>query len=312
MPYRRPETKLFVDAEKTTLRAALKLHLNTKARREDCSTPRIYEAKLESTMPEWLDISIDQISEEMVLDKHRDISENKSPATADFAFRIFSAITNYVAELDPNFLNPTDILAENGLWLKKKKVRAKGKHLTNEQIGQVWVAMQTLTRGTRDYLAFLMLTGIEPITASNLTWKNVDLPSALIHLSSHDVPLSSYILANLATRKALSTSELVFTAHHKTEARPIRRRAYGIRQIEHLVGFEVCINDLSHTYHALAEQLANVFPLHTSAQISQAVTDLVLTVGGNAARTFLENRSLPLVEYRQQNHSRDTSIQERR
>jgi integrase len=268
-----------------TLRQALELHINSKKRLADSQTAHIYRARTQLHLRDWLDMPLVEITESMVVRRHRELRK-KGNATAKLVFRILRAVCNRIAMVDLDFENPVDVLSDD-LIQRRAKGATDGRALTPVEIGKVWIAVQGLVPTTRDYLTFILLTGISSQDATLLTWDNVQLNNASVFVRSdaNAISLSKYTLSNLAARRAHANGSLwVFATDYDSSRRPICNVGRSIKAIHEITGIEICTDDLVATYRQLARDIAITQNLEDQHTITQAVTDKILAFADQAAR----------------------------
>jgi integrase len=210
----------------------------------------------------WKSKTLMTITAEMVTQKHKELGQ-RSQARANLAMRYIRAIFNfamseYTSPSGEPILtrNPVRRLSETRGWYR---VERRQTVIKPHQLG-TWVqAVSELhDRTERDYLMFVLLTGLRKSEALGLRWNEVDLEGRELTIADtkarrpHTLPLSDFLCELLERRMAEAKSELVFS-----DLRGIRMREpqAAVDRVVAASGVEFCLHDLRRTFATVAESL---------------------------------------------------------
>jgi len=223
---------------------------------------KAYTLSVDRDLKDWKDRALASITGQMVVARHRKLS-TRSPTTANRAMRVLRAVWNHARGMsedeDGNPLlpePPTRKLQRS--W--NRETRRDG-HILPSQIKPWFRAVnrlpETLQRGdgllARDYLTFVLLTGLRRREASSLPWSDVDLQNRTIqirHTKNHTpftLPMSDYLTAILSSRKDnYGGNDRVF---------PIEEPRRFVQRVREDSGVGFTIHDLRRTFITIAESM---------------------------------------------------------
>ena len=235
------------------------------------SSQRAYRMVSRQRLEDWLSLPIKQITRQMVEQRHREISTvsgkyKASKVQANFAMRILRLLLNFAAEHyaskdDEPFLlmNPVRTLSRNNCW---HRIPERQSIIPDHQLARWYSAVTKVCSSTvRDYLLFVLFTGLRKMEAMTLKWTDIDFGSRVLTVTSektknhreHRLPLSPYLYNLLKRRKARSKSEWVFPGKGKKEH--LVQVAYMLDIIREKSGIPFSPHDLRRTFLTTAEKL---------------------------------------------------------
>lgn len=178
-------------------------------------------------LSDWLSISIHEITKQMISDRHaliakgtrtRDVIKRAGEeiplrkAAADNCLRALRTVLNFYQGDDESFLNPVRILSRRREWYK---VDGRRTLIKNSDLPAWFKAVDGLDNSImKDYLIFLLFTGLRRQEAATLKWKQIDFQEASFTIidtknkSPHTLPLSDYLYKLLTDRKEGLKTEL--------------------------------------------------------------------------------------------------------
>ena len=237
-------------------------YLNT---RKDLKQTTIddYKRVMKWAFEDWLSRPITDISKDMVENRHCERGK-RSKARANNSMRVLRAIINHArnkfedAKGNPIILiNPVERLSQNRAWFKVEKRQTL---IKAHQLSPWYKAtLQLNHETTRDYLYFVLFTGLRRTEAAQLQWDQVDFNDLTFTLpdtkngESHTLPLSDYLEALLRRRYEHRESDFVFPSNSK-KGYIIDPQKSLLRVID-LSGVVFTLHDLRRTFITIAESL---------------------------------------------------------
>jgi len=252
-------TKKIEKVEGITLNGVFEDYQETSKLRPN--TLAAYKLAVERDLKDWKDQPLGNITGDMVQKRHKTLSK-ASETRANKAMRTLRLLFNFARDqyedskghsLFPD--NPTRKLKRQ--WHKEN--RRKG-YITHHQLGEWFTAVQSLPekqqRGdgilARDYLTFVLLTGLRRREATSLLWPDIDLKARRFIVrdpKNHDdlwMPLPDYLVEMLARRKKESEVDRPF---------PLDDPRRFVQKVRDLSGVHFTVHDLRRTFITIAESL---------------------------------------------------------
>lgn len=246
------------DSLSLTLEDALDEYLAGNSRLKE-STRDDYRTRIKRYLGDWLDRPVVEISRDDVKEKHHEIGE-RSEAQANLAMRYLRAVLNHV--MDNHFDeagNP--IILHNPVKALKRQwyaVAPKSNYLRDHQIPIFLEAVDGLGNDlARDYLRFLLLTGLRRSEALSLAWEHVDLKGGSLTLPdpknrrAHILPITDQMREILKRRGSLCVGEHVF----ESPAGLFGNVDGAIKQVRERTGFYIAAHDLRRTFATVANEI---------------------------------------------------------
>jgi len=230
------------DRQKITLQTALDEYLqkgNLKPR-----TIKVYQDLCRLYLADWLEQPAAEITRDMVKTRHLAIASGnrqrqalkkeittetgkaklkaapelkRKEASANGCMRVLRAVLNYAFEDEEGgtpYMNPVNILSsrKRKAWYQVDRRRTL---IRNSDLPAWYRAVSGLAATImRDYLLFLLFTGLRRQEAATLKWKQVDFQEGCFTIvdtkngDPHTLPLSDYLQALLTDRKEGLKTEL--------------------------------------------------------------------------------------------------------
>jgi integrase len=240
-------------------------------------------------LADWLERSATEITRDMVRERHREIATGKRgrkvfkkqadtangalnkaeapkrrEAAADNCFRTLRAVLNYAFEDEEGgtlYANPVNVLSskKRKAWFKVERRRTL---IKNSDLPAWSKAVESLDNPiARDYLLFLIHTGLRRNEAARLRWDQVDFEESCFTIPTtkngepHTLPLSDYLSSLLRKRKAEAWHEnpFVFPGHGKGGY--LREPKRAIDTVTANTGIVFTCHDLRRTFATIAESL---------------------------------------------------------
>lgn len=227
-------------AHSTTLQEALNEYVGKGKLKP--RTVKTYQDLFRLYLADWLDRAATEITREMVKERHRDIAtgkrkrqklvkevnaekgrkekpklkavasldQSRKEAAADNCMRTLRAVLNYAFEDEEGaiaYANPVNILSsrKRKAWFKVDRRKTL---IRNSDLPAWFNAVNGLDNQImRDYLLFLLFTGLRRQEAATLKWKQVDFKEGCFTVvdtknkEPHTLPLSNFLHKLLKDRK---------------------------------------------------------------------------------------------------------------
>lgn len=175
-----------------TLSTALYSYLSSMKHRP--STVYDYKSLYKNYLSEWGDVSVDEISKDMVIGKYVSSCE-KSIAQANNTMKLLQAVIRFSGVAD----NPVAVLAQRRL---KKQLKPKTSYVPLSDLRLFYKGLGEVKRqSVRLYIELLLHTGLRANEAMQITKDSVSTGVLIItatkNHSDHHVPLTKWLQKNL-------------------------------------------------------------------------------------------------------------------
>ena len=201
-----------------------------------------YTRLMETVFRDWQGKSIAEIDRTMVASRHKRTGETNGEARANLALRFLRSLLAFAqATYDDGSgralltENPVAVLTQTRAWYRSKR---RTTVIKAHQLPAWYEAVMALKAPSgsdfdatvADYLLLILFTGLRRQEAATLTWDNVDLTDATLHIpdpKNHEpltLPVSDFILKQLRARHEQAVNGYVFAnrdgSGYLTDARP--------------------------------------------------------------------------------------------
>jgi integrase len=172
-----------------------------------------YEAALNLYFKGWLKRPLIKITREDAANRHRAIAREISAgkyregdrtgeAAANGAMRIFRAIWNSAARLHPELPVCPTIAVE---MFERPRQRA----VTLDGIGEWWTMTESASSIRRDYLRFMLMSGLRRTSAAEIRWEHIDWSKRTLRIvkpkggekRAFTLPLTKWMIGMLKARR---------------------------------------------------------------------------------------------------------------
>lgn len=268
---------------KITLKQAFEDYLNS---RKTLKTNTQYEYKnlINLHFADWQNLPLNKITKDMVIKHHADIG-SRSPSSANYAFRVISAVFNFaIAKYDNNGHenlikeNPVLGLSRTRAWYPNKRRRTK---IETDQLSAWFHAVNDLrdlnkssvANSVKHYLLLLLFSGLRKEEALPLIWaefKNedkeigktehiLDLKRKTIYIpdpknrQEHWLPLSDYLSELFEAHRKTNSSKYVFPNATGDSCFKEPRKTMNLITVQ--TGVLFTLHDLRRTFATIAESV---------------------------------------------------------
>lgn len=246
-----------------TLQEVLRDYLQTRNALK-AETAYSYKRILNVAFVDWQDKSITSLMKDDISKRHKKLGQENGEAYANLAMRLLRALFNFAMSqyedaqgrsLIPE--NPVKRLSQTRAWYR---VDRRQTFIKSHQLALWYQAVMSLDNETlRDYLLFVLLTGLRRQEAARLRWEQVDLKAKTFTLTDtknyqeFTLPLSDYLYDLLLKRQKESLSDYVFPRKDKNSyiVEPRKQMA----KVTQGSGVQFTMHDLRRTFITIAEGL---------------------------------------------------------
>jgi integrase len=245
------------------------------------STLNNYISILDNYLNDWKKKAISEITRDMVEQRHRDITQGKgkfngSTSRANTTMRLVRALFNYAkgqyedSRGEPLFVhNPVDRITHNKGW-NKEKIRQGVVHkydlkkwydgVMKLPIQEDNVSRNTSAEVVRDFLIFVMFSGLRRNEVLEMKWSDIDFKNHSFTIEdtknneSHSLPLNFKLDEVLERRKNDSGNPYIFQGFKPNgHLHPPKRQLERARE---LCGGHFTNHDIRRTFETTANRLA--------------------------------------------------------
>lgn len=226
-------------------------------------TIKDYRRSLNWAASDWLTKPLTEIDKDMIEKRHRELGK-RSHARANNAMRVLRALFNHAKNKyedgkgNPILLvNPVDRLSQNRAWYKISRRQTLIKVHQLKPWYEATLQLNNLT--TRDYLQFLLFTGLRRSEASRLEWSEVDFSERTVTILEtknhlvHVLPFSTFLEDLLKRRFEERESPFVFPSN--AECGYLTEPRTAVTRVSALSGVTFTLHDLRRTFITIAEGL---------------------------------------------------------
>lgn len=241
-------------------------------------TKALYMYIVDWGVPDWVDLPIDMISDEMILIRHKELSEGivqherkvkrgEGKAAADMTMRVLRTLMNY-ALICVKKPDKTKAITENPVLslsaLRQWNPRVKRQTVVQEvHLPDWYTAVRKVGNPTmRDYMITLLFTGSRRDECRRLIWSDVNFGTQMLTFrkckttATHTIPLSKFLFDFLASRYWYMNpdpDDFIFPGRFK--GTPISEHWDGYQDLWEDANVEFKLHDLRRTFSTTAEAL---------------------------------------------------------
>ena len=206
----------------------------------------------------WRKKPVNEITRQMVLKRHQQISVEHGKTTANNVMRHLRSVYNFTAATHDEYPpNPVTILTQARAWHRERRRQTV---VTAQDLPMWWKAVMAEPDYSRDFLRTALFTGMRRGELMKLRWDNADLEARTLHLPKTKngdpltLPMSEYLTDLLTSRRELvGSSPWVFPGPGKT-GHLIETKKFLLR-VSTGSGVSFTLHDLRRTFITIAESL---------------------------------------------------------
>jgi integrase len=207
------------------------------------------------------------------LEKIKDWKPRSGKAAANGAMRALRAVWNHAATYVPT-LPPNPVRLKKRQW---HKVPRRKTIVPSHRLPDFHAAVMALENPVaRDYLRFLLFTGLRRGEAAALRWEHIDFELGVIRIPPEltksdeplDLPMTDYVRALLLERGKKGREAFVFPAD--SASKHIEEPAHPLGLIAEATGIRVTAHDLRRNYITAAEGTPNITPMAAKALVNHS------------------------------------------
>ncbi|MHB1285305.1 MAG: tyrosine-type recombinase/integrase [Leptospirales bacterium] len=230
-----------------------------------------YRHSINVHFAEWKDRPLSTITKTLIEKKHKEIGESPSGrAQANLSMRLLRAIFNFsMGKYEDGSGRP--VLADNPV---KRLSHTKAWYRVDRRQGYIspdalpkWfdAVMKLESEVIRDYLIFILFTGLRRQEAAGLRWQDVSLQNRTFTVrdtknhEDHTLPLTDYLMEMILRRRQETDSLFVFPGEGRTGRIVEPKRQ--IQQVIKASGVSFMLHDLRRTFASYAAMIVPAYTL---------------------------------------------------
>ena len=241
-------------AEQTALGSVLEMYLAERTLKPKTAVD--YRYKLKLGFEDWLKIPVNKITEVMVRNQHKKITNNKGNTTANTTMRVLRLTLRYAKALKMVEEVATDILSDTRAWHKNNR---KDRLIPSDRL-QAWhEAVEALpNQRAKAYLLIALYMGFRSSELLTLTWENVNINKRSITLvdtknrTTATFPIPKVLLPEIKNLKAITGGQKWVFNGASTD-KPMTVPTKPIKAVIRATGVEFSSHDLRRTFATIAE-----------------------------------------------------------
>ena len=252
-----------IKAKVMTVQSALDDYISTRKNLKP-STVHNYRICMERYLPDWLPKRLIDIDKDMVEKRHKEIGK-RTPSKANNTMRVLRAVFNHaMAKYEDGTgkpviaFNPVDRLSQVRAWytIERRRTVIAAHELS------AWhnATLQLSNDVSRDYLHFLLFTGLRKMEAATLRWNQVSFAGRTIIIEDtknkdpHNLPLTDHLIELLERRK-LEAKDSPWVFPSPVDDGHLKEPRGSIRKISNVMDRPFTLHDLRRTFITIAESL---------------------------------------------------------
>ena len=254
-----PNTTKRLLRKRVTLVEAFESYLEN---RKELSPKTIYDYRraIELYLKDWQRKPLQEITKNMVMERHSKLGDKHGQSTANGTMRVLRAVFNYSCVVFEDIVkeNPVKRLSQSRSWYRQERRRS----IISPSELKPWYegVMNLESEVTKDYLRFLLFTGMRRAEATRLKWEDVDFIAKTVLIPETKnreplaLPMSDFLMDLLSARKEKTNgSEFVFPGSGRSGHLEEPKRA--VSRVIALSGVKFMLHDLRRTFITIAESL---------------------------------------------------------
>jgi integrase len=226
-------------------------------------TLKNYNECIKGCFADWLNKKLIQITKDEVEARHYKIGST-APARSNNAMRVLRAIFNHaIAKYEDESgkpiitVNPVDRLSKSRAWYRVDRRRT---YLKPYEL-KAWyeATLQLSQEVSRDYLHFVLFTGLRKMEAASLQWSQVNFNDLTFNIPDtknrepHSLPLTPFLVEVLKRRQINNNSKWVFQS--PVDDTFLKEPRGSLKQVSESMDKTVTLHDLRRTFITIAESL---------------------------------------------------------
>ncbi|TIX46035.1 MAG: DUF4102 domain-containing protein [Mesorhizobium sp.] len=266
-----------------TLKQTLEAYLKKYDSKLSDNSKANYKEKVTSYLSAWLDKPLNFITRDAVEKRHSEIAKEiaeakrgKGETSANATMVVLRLLWNFAVEQDKSKSLPPNPVKLRKQWFPETR---RDKIVEEHQMPVFYNAVLALKSDVaRDYILFVLFTGLRRREAAMLKWEHVDFDAKLIRIPAQntkakrklDLPMSDFVRNLLVARRSVGKepSGYVFPSHGKKTGY-IAEPKFPLDAVAKVCGVSVSVHDLRRTFITVAEQ-AEISPMTLKMLVNHA------------------------------------------
>lgn len=257
-------------ATSITFGDALNLHLGSNKKRSE-RTLSDYRYLADQYLSDWLKRPLTEITRKDCRERHQKIGRDSGPYVANSAFRVFRAAYNGALKIHEDLgVNPTIAVD----WFPEERRKAA---IPSADVAEWHMQVMAITNPVRrDYLRFVLLTGLRRENAASVEWTHVDWENRALLIPKPKggrpflLPLSVELLALLHARQNCEATKTIFPKSRWVF--PASSQSGHISEPKEKLGVKFTVHGLRNTFITVAESL-DISPYAIKMLVNHSLPD---------------------------------------
>ena len=257
-------------AASLTFGEALDIHLGSNKKRS-ARTLTDYRYLADQYLADWLKKPLNSITRTDCRERHQKIGKENGPYAANSTFRVFRAAYNGALKINEDLgVNPTIAVD----WFPEERRKAAIRSADVARWHQQVLKIANPVR--RDYLRFVLLTGLRRENAASAEWSHVDWENRALLIPKPKggraflLPLSAELIALLKGRQQWETTKTMFP--NSPWIFPASSKTGRISEPKEKLGVKFTVHGLRNTFITVAESL-NISPYAIKMLVNHSLPD---------------------------------------
>ncbi|TPK88284.1 integrase family protein [Mesorhizobium sp. B2-4-17] len=266
-----------------TLQSALDTYIKRYKASLSENTQANYKTMIERHLAKWLDKPLTFITREAVEKRHAEIASEvaasrpgrKGETSANAVMRTLKLLWNDARHQDKTL--PENPVLLKKLWFEEKRRERIVEAAKLSDFHNAVIALPNPI--ARDYILFVLFTGLRRREAAMLKWEHVDFDLKLIRIPAAntkakrklDLPMTDFVRNLLVARRSVGKepSGFVFPSHGKKTGY-IAEPKFPLDAVGKACGVTVSVHDLRRTFITVAEE-TEISPMALKALVNHSL-----------------------------------------
>lgn len=259
-------------AASVTFGDALDLHLKSNKKRSE-RTLKDYRYLADQYLSDWLKKPLTEVTRKDCRERHHKIGADNGPYVANSVFRVFRAAYNHALKIHEELgVNPTIAVD----WFPEERRKAA---IPSADVTAWYNEVMAMTNPVRrDYLRFVLFTGLRRESAAAVRWEHIDWQNRALLIPKPKggetraflLPLSDFLIDLLKARQQCDQTQTVFPK--SPWVFPAESKSGHIAEPKEKLGVKFTVHGLRNTFITVAESV-DISPYAIKMLVNHSLPD---------------------------------------